>query len=170
MFDGLMHTSDTIIDDEYLFGTGKDIREELKKHVYNLKNNKNYFPRDLREHGAFLYFSERKVYLEENLNENKNCKYTKVDDDVFNMFFCFKYYNGQKLDSHKWFLKGFCRLVKSVKYFAFIDCGTKPEKDSLFKLYRAMVGDSQIAGVCGYMSLYRKSMLDSDFLRIDKEW
>ncbi len=83
--------------------------------------------------------------------------------------FCFKLYNGQKLDSHKWFLKGFCKTFPP-EHIVLLDCGAKPEKNALFKFFKALEGDSQIAGVCGYMGLYKQNMINEDFSRVDQEW
>ena len=82
---------------------------------------------------------------------------------------CFKLYNGQKLDSHRWFLKGFCKKFPP-EHIALLDCGAKPHDTALFKFFRALEGDPQIAGVCGNMGLYKQALLNEDSTRVDQEW
>ncbi len=45
-----------------------------------------------------------------------------MEDDYLNMFFCVKYANGKKLNSHLWFFRGFCDLLEP-DYVMLIDCG-----------------------------------------------
>ena len=189
IYDGLEFTHDSVLDDESLLNFS--LRDSLKRHKKHLKNNKNYFDNDLREKGALLYLqrlrnsavytkNEEMNFLTKNqeklLNKNqqkkpKNIKKIRLtrNRNCFYLMHCFKYYNGQKLDSHRWFLKGFCKMFPP-EYIAFIDCGAKPERDAIFNLFLAMEGDPQVAGVCGYMSLYKQSVFNEDSQRVDHEW
>ena len=65
-----------------------------------------------------------------------------------NLFFTVKQQNKRKLNSHLWFFGGFC-YESEPEYCMLIDVGTEPESRALYLLYRALVKDSQIAGVCG---------------------
>ena len=157
-----------------------------------MKSNKNYFDYELREKGAMIYLQKKKnnIYLQrytdrssvntfrydQETSKKDNPKKKKIPalklsrkNNSFYMMYCFKYYNGQKLDSHRWFLKGFCKTFPP-EFIAFLDCGAKPQKDAIFNLFLAMEGDPQVAGVCGYMSLYKQSIMNDESQRVDHEW
>ncbi|KAL4456824.1 hypothetical protein ABPG73_002271 [Tetrahymena malaccensis] len=83
------------------------------------------------------------------LYQNEIC-FNKQDKLV--TFSVFKHLNGKKLSSHLWFFEGFCRQFQP-KYCALVDVGTLPANDGLVQMYKALEGDSQIGGVCGFMGL-----------------
>ncbi len=74
-----------------------------------------------------------------------------------NIYYGVKLINAGKLSSHMWFFRGFCELFQPF-YCCLIDCGTIPSNDSIFRMFVALEGDSQIGGVCGYMNPYVESV------------
>lgn len=76
-----------------------------------------------------------------------------LDDDVLkgrriNLMFCIKHRNDGKINSHKWFFQGVCKYLKP-KLCALFDIGTRPEKDSVIKLYNNMKLKPDCGGCCG---------------------
>lgn len=69
-----------------------------------------------------------------------------------NLFFCIKYKESGKLNSHNWFFNGFCKELKP-KYAVILDAGVRPYKDAIFKMYRCMKINQKIGSVCGYRRL-----------------
>lgn len=51
---------------------------------------------------------------DDSINESDLIK-RKVEEDLekdrLNVFYCVKYVNGKKLNSHLWFFKGFCEFL-----------------------------------------------------------
>ena len=70
------------------------------------------------------------------------------DDENLKLVFCVKQFNRRKLNTHLWFLGGFCEVVQP-RFVMLLDVGTRPLPGSLFYLYEAMVSDMQVAGCCG---------------------
>ncbi|KAJ3042656.1 Chitin synthase, class 2 [Rhizophlyctis rosea] len=62
--------------------------------------------------------------------------------------FCLKEKNAKKINSHRWFFKAFSALVEP-QVCVLIDVGTRPAKDSLYRLWEAFFRNDQIAGACG---------------------
>ena len=83
-----------------------------------------------------------------------------------NLFIITKYRNSGKLSSHNWFFNGFCQEIKS-NYAVLLDVGLSPEKKALYRMYKSMVDDSEIGGVCGYMGVRIERMETRD--EIDPE-
>jgi chitin synthase len=78
-----------------------------------------------------------------------------------NLFMCVKYKNAGKLSSHNWFFNGFCREL-NPSYTVLMDVGLKPEKESIFKMYRHMKEHPSVGGVCGYMRLKIEQLEDEE--------
>lgn len=57
-----------------------------------------------------------------------------LDTDYLNIFFCFKFRNAKKLNSHLWFFKGFCDTLKP-DYVALLDCGLEVILIKIFFFY-----------------------------------
>ena len=70
------------------------------------------------------------------------------NDENLRLIFCVKQFNKRKLNTHLWFLGGFCEVVQP-RFVMLLDVGTRPLPGSLFYLYDAMVSDEQVAGCCG---------------------
>lgn len=76
-----------------------------------------------------------------------------LKDDILkvrriNLMFGVKHRNDGKINSHKWFFQGVCKYLKPELCVLF-DIGTRPEKDSLLKLYRHMEIKKDCGGCCG---------------------
>ncbi|OMJ95123.1 hypothetical protein SteCoe_1485 [Stentor coeruleus] len=65
-----------------------------------------------------------------------------------NLIFCIKQLNKRKLNSHRWFLEGFCDII-NPKFIMMLDVGTRPKRKGLYSLYEAMRKDPRLAGCCG---------------------
>ncbi|KAJ3099254.1 Chitin synthase, class 1 [Phlyctochytrium planicorne] len=64
------------------------------------------------------------------------------------IIFCLKEKNAKKINSHRWFFKGFAPLL-DPRVCVLIDVGTKPSNNSLYALWEAFFRNEQIAGACG---------------------
>ncbi|KAJ3147373.1 Chitin synthase, class 2 [Geranomyces variabilis] len=64
------------------------------------------------------------------------------------IIFAMKEKNLKKINSHRWFFSAFCPLL-SPKVCLLVDVGTRPAKDSIWKLWRAFDRDENCAGACG---------------------
>ncbi|OMJ76636.1 hypothetical protein SteCoe_23981 [Stentor coeruleus] len=85
-------------------------------------------------------------------DEIAHCFSTKLEVENTNLYlntiFCVKQLNKRKLNTHRWFLEGFCKII-NPKYIMMLDVGTKPEINGLYSLFRCMENQSEIAGCCG---------------------
>jgi len=64
------------------------------------------------------------------------------------MLFCLKEKNAQKINSHRWFFEAFGDALQP-NICVLIDAGTKPGKDSIYRLWEAFQLNDQCAGACG---------------------
>ncbi|KAJ3218647.1 Chitin synthase, class 1 [Dinochytrium kinnereticum] len=64
------------------------------------------------------------------------------------IIFCLKERNAKKINSHRWFFKGFAPLL-NPRVCVLIDVGTKPSSNALYALWEAFFRNDQIAGACG---------------------
>ncbi|KAJ3112603.1 Chitin synthase, class 2 [Phlyctochytrium bullatum] len=64
------------------------------------------------------------------------------------VIFCLKEKNAKKINSHRWFFKGFAPLL-NPRVCVLIDVGTRPSKNALYALWEAFFRNEQIAGACG---------------------
>ncbi|KAF2427412.1 hypothetical protein EJ08DRAFT_671691 [Tothia fuscella] len=71
------------------------------------------------------------------------------------MLFCLKEKNQKKINSHRWFFQAFGEVL-NPNVCVLIDAGTRPGKDSIYKLWKAFDINPQCAGACGEI----KAMLD----------
>jgi chitin synthase len=71
------------------------------------------------------------------------------------MLFCLKEKNQKKINSHRWFFQAFGEVL-DPNICVLIDAGTKPGKDSIYKLWKAFDLEPMCAGACGEI----KAMLD----------
>lgn len=62
--------------------------------------------------------------------------------------FTIKHKNQGKIESHKWFFKGFCEYM-NPKYCQIIDCGSIPLWNSISYLIMHMEAIPQVGGACG---------------------
>lgn len=76
------------------------------------------------------------------------CQKVQYKDTFLNLIFCVKHENKRKLNTHKWFLEGFCKRIDPL-YIALLDVGTRPRAKGLYYLFKAMHYDRRVAGCCG---------------------
>ncbi|KAI8916672.1 class 2 chitin synthase [Powellomyces hirtus] len=62
--------------------------------------------------------------------------------------FCLKEKNLKKINSHRWFFNAVCPIIQP-KVCLLVDVGTRPLKDSIWKLWKAFERDPHCAGACG---------------------
>lgn len=62
--------------------------------------------------------------------------------------FMIKHHNQGKIESHKWFFKGFCNYMNPI-YAQIIDCGSIPLWNSISQIIRHMDTFTNIGGACG---------------------
>jgi chitin synthase len=62
--------------------------------------------------------------------------------------FCIKHRNQGKIESHKWFFKGFCEYM-NPRYTQIIDCGSIPLWNSISHIIMHMELFTQVGGACG---------------------
>ncbi|KAL4500531.1 hypothetical protein ABPG72_002955 [Tetrahymena utriculariae] len=74
------------------------------------------------------------------------------DEPALTVFSLFKHKNAKKLSSHLWFFEGLCRQTRP-KYICFIDVGTLPSDYGIVQFYKAMEGNQNLGGVCGFLGL-----------------
>jgi cellulose synthase/poly-beta-1,6-N-acetylglucosamine synthase-like glycosyltransferase len=66
--------------------------------------------------------------------------------------FCVDRKDKKKLNSHRWAFNAFCpQLLPNV--CVLIDVGTKPEPDSIYKLWKAFDRDPKVGGACGEITV-----------------
>lgn len=71
------------------------------------------------------------------------------------MLFCLKEKNQKKINSHRWFFQAFGRVL-DPHVCVLLDAGTKPGKDSIYKLWKVFDQEPLCGGACGEI----KVMLD----------
>ncbi|KAE8152237.1 chitin synthase-domain-containing protein [Aspergillus avenaceus] len=64
------------------------------------------------------------------------------------MIFCLKEKNQKKINSHRWFFQAFGRVL-DPNICVLLDAGTKPGKDSIYKLWKAFDVEPMCGGACG---------------------
>jgi chitin synthase len=71
------------------------------------------------------------------------------------ILFCLKEKNQKKINSHRWFFQAFGECL-NPNVCVLIDAGTRPGKDSIYKLWKAFDINPHCAGACGEI----KAMLE----------
>ncbi|OJI99293.1 hypothetical protein ASPVEDRAFT_148405 [Aspergillus versicolor CBS 583.65] len=62
--------------------------------------------------------------------------------------FCLKQKNTKKINSHRWLLNAFSRIL-NPEVIVLLDAGTKPGPKSLLSLWEAFYNDKTLGGACG---------------------
>ena len=111
---------------------------------------------------------DEKKQIKKNINELKKpeiekafifCQNIEINEQNYKLIFCIKEQNKRKLNTHIWFLKGFCQNLKP-EFIIFLDVGTKPLKKSLSPLYNCLKNDKSVAGCCGEIIPEQSSYFD----------
>lgn len=71
------------------------------------------------------------------------------------LLFCLKEKNQKKINSHRWFFQAFGEALQP-NVCVLIDAGTRPGKDSIYKLWKAFDVNPHCGGACGEI----KAMLE----------
>ena len=71
------------------------------------------------------------------------------------ILFCLKEKNQKKINSHRWFFQAFGECLQP-NVCVLLDAGTRPGKDSIYKLWKAFDVNRYCAGACGEI----KAMLE----------
>jgi chitin synthase len=71
------------------------------------------------------------------------------------ILFCLKEKNQKKINSHRWFFQAFGECLQP-NVCVLLDAGTRPGKDSIYKLWKAFDVNPHCAGACGEI----KAMLE----------
>lgn len=90
-----------------------------------------------------------------NVKINKGVVDVKRGNTPVQMLFCLKEKNQKKINSHRWFFQAFGEILQP-NVCVLIDAGTRPGKDSIYKLWKAFDVEPQCAGACGEI----KAMLE----------
>jgi chitin synthase len=77
------------------------------------------------------------------------------------LLFCLKEENKKKINSHRWALEGFGKIL-DPKVVVLLDAGTQPSKDSIYHLWKEFDKDPKVAGTCGEI----KAMLGSRYEKL----
>ncbi|GMM38702.1 chitin synthase [Saccharomycopsis crataegensis] len=64
------------------------------------------------------------------------------------ILFCLKEKNQKKINSHRWLFNAFCPVM-DPNVCVLLDVGTRPDKDSIYHLWKAFDNDSNVAGAAG---------------------
>lgn len=70
------------------------------------------------------------------------------------IIFCMKEKNQKKINSHRWFFNAFAAQLQP-NVCILLDAGTMPAKTSLYKLWKAFDLNSNVAGACGEIAVYK---------------
>jgi chitin synthase len=90
-----------------------------------------------------------------NLEIKKGIVQVKRGNTPVQMLFCLKEKNQKKINSHRWFFQAFGAVLEP-NVCVLIDAGTKPGRDSIYKLWKAFDVEPMCAGACGEI----KAMLE----------
>ena len=128
---------------------------EFSKNLYFEDNEKAKLPRQ-----NVVHLFQKRTDERFGLDTLRNVEGAESEDYLpftYNIFFAIKHLNGQKLDSHLWFFRGFCGYLHP-KYVILLDLGTECMEKSLTKLYMTLDRLPQCGGVCGEIEVDLKAM------------
>jgi cellulose synthase/poly-beta-1,6-N-acetylglucosamine synthase-like glycosyltransferase len=130
-----------------------------KKRIYGTNNIVHWFSREVSFPDFFNALSEDEA-SEAGINGFTfydfllgDYKRGKVKSRLFYhlpmpVHFCIKHRNQGKIESHKWFFKGFWEYM-NPKYAQILDCGSIPLWNSISHIIMHMEDDPQVGGACG---------------------
>ncbi|KAF9010650.1 glycosyltransferase family 2 protein [Cyathus striatus] len=70
------------------------------------------------------------------------------------ILFCMKEKNQKKINSHRWFFNAFAPMLQP-NVCVLLDVGTRPGKNSIYRLWKTFDVDSNVAGACGEIAAYK---------------
>ncbi|KAI9220783.1 chitin synthase-domain-containing protein [Blastocladiella britannica] len=74
------------------------------------------------------------------------------------ILFCLKEKNQKKINSHRWFFNAFGPVLQP-NVCVLIDVGTKPARESIYRLWRCFDTNPQVGGACGEIAVEYDSIL-----------
>ncbi|PSK58601.1 Chitin synthase 4 [Elsinoe australis] len=83
-----------------------------------------------------------------NLEIKNHVVQVKKGNTPVQMLFCLKEKNQKKINSHRWFFQAFGQVL-DPNICVLIDAGTKPGRDSIYKLWKVFDVEPMCAGACG---------------------
>ena len=88
------------------------------------------------------------------LDENLKFKYPDKGIVPTQIIFCMKEKNQKKINSHRWFFNAFGTMLQP-NVCVLLDVGTRPENKSIYHLWKAFDMNSNVAGACGEIAVYK---------------
>ncbi|EJU04297.1 glycosyltransferase family 2 protein [Dacryopinax primogenitus] len=90
------------------------------------------------------------------LDADRRFRYPESSFDIVptQILFCLKEKNAKKINSHRWFFNAFAPLLQP-NVCILIDVGTRPGPKSLYHLWKAFDLNSNVAGACGEIAVYK---------------
>ena len=70
------------------------------------------------------------------------------------IIFCLKEKNQKKINSHRWVFNAFGSLLQP-NVCVLLDVGTRPGSKSIYHLWKAFDVNSNVAGACGEIAVYK---------------
>ncbi|KAF8733443.1 hypothetical protein AX14_003877 [Amanita brunnescens Koide BX004] len=88
------------------------------------------------------------------LDSNLHFKYPDKGIVPTQIIFCMKEKNQKKINSHRWFFNAFGSMLQP-NVCVLLDVGTRPSNTSLYRLWKVFDLNSNVAGACGEISVYK---------------
>ncbi|KAF8902893.1 chitin synthase-domain-containing protein [Gymnopilus junonius] len=88
------------------------------------------------------------------LDPNLHFKYPDKGIVPTQIIFCMKEKNQKKINSHRWFFNAFAPMLQP-NVCVLLDVGTRPSKNSIYRLWKAFDINSNIGGACGEIATYK---------------
>ncbi|KDR75062.1 hypothetical protein GALMADRAFT_70113 [Galerina marginata CBS 339.88] len=88
------------------------------------------------------------------LDPNLHFKYPDKGIVPTQIIFCMKEKNQKKINSHRWFFNAFAPMLQP-NVCVLLDVGTRPSKASIYRLWKAFDINSNVAGACGEIAVYK---------------
>ncbi|KAF9050038.1 glycosyltransferase family 2 protein [Panaeolus papilionaceus] len=88
------------------------------------------------------------------LDPNLHFKYPDKGIVPCQIIFCMKEKNQKKINSHRWFFNAFAPMLQP-NVCVLLDVGTRPGKNSIYRLWKAFDVNSNVAGACGEIAVYK---------------
>ncbi|EIW82657.1 glycosyltransferase family 2 protein [Coniophora puteana RWD-64-598 SS2] len=88
------------------------------------------------------------------LDDNLHFKYPDKGVVPTQIIFCMKEKNQKKINSHRWFFNAFSPMLQP-NVCVLLDVGTRPGKNSIYRLWKTFDVNSNVGGACGEIAVYK---------------
>jgi chitin synthase len=88
------------------------------------------------------------------LDSNLHFRYPDKGIVPCQILFCMKEKNQKKINSHRWFFNAFGPMLQP-NICILLDVGTRPGKNSLYRLWKSFDLNSNVGGACGEIATYK---------------